>query len=182
MKEVENLEKKKVILDIIGFKNYQCEFPNNLMLDYLNLTCDQVLNVELSFKDMPGYFYEEDIAHFGRITVGGGSFGIQMATTMGLFELQPFLRYDRGHKRGLKVDHFNPMLRVVYPSGTSIYLPEKSTKYNIFGKKMPEILRIETDIHYWKAYSLGKTEKVFEGKIKKKFKKKPRARPAEAYV
>ena len=149
---VDNVEKKKVVLDIIGFKNYQCEFPNDLILDYLNLTRDKVLDVELSFKNMPGYFYEEDIAYLGRITVGGGSFGVQMATTMGLFELQPFFRYDRGHKHGLKIPHFNPTLRVVYPNGKTIYLPEKGTKYNIFGKNMPEVLRIDTNIYYWKAY------------------------------
>ena len=135
MKKEQNVKKNKVVLDIIGFKDYQCEFPNNSILDYLNLTPDKVFNVELSFEDMPGYFYDEDIAHLGRITVGGGSFGVQMFTQNGLFELQFFLRYDRGHKRGFKTQHFNPQLRVIYPNGNEIYLPEKGTKYNIFGKK-----------------------------------------------
>ena len=39
---------------------------------------------------------------------------------------------------------------------------------------MPEVLKIDTKIHYWKAYSLENSEKQFEGKIIEKFKKKPK--------
>jgi len=121
--EMDKKKDERITLNIIGFETYHCELPNDEILDCINLTRDDVLKVGFSFVDMPGYFYREDIAFLGNVVVGGGSLGVGIDTTIGRFELQPFLRYDKGHKSGLRARHFNPKLRIIYPNGKVAYLP-----------------------------------------------------------
>ena len=168
-------KRKKLILQLEdGNYCYNCDLLNDNILDNLNIKQEDLKNVEFTFWDMPGYLYDERINFLGKTTVGGGSFGVGIYTySKGNYEIQPFLRYDKGHKQGLKLSHVNPQLRLVLPNGKEIYLPDKSTKYGVFGEKMPELMVLAYPIQ-WTCYDPDDEKKVIGGTIKEKKKRKTR--------
>jgi len=166
-------KRKRLVLefvDALGCK-YESDLLNDCLLDQLNLKQEDIKEVKLDFKDMPGYFYSEDIPSLGYTTVAGGSLGFDLITyAKGTYQLQPFLRYDKGHKEGLKTEHLNPKLRVVY-NRKEWYLPDKGG-VNVFGEALPHIIETLYPIE-WKACDPDNSDIELGGKIEKRIKKKP---------
>jgi hypothetical protein len=105
----------------------------------------------------------------GNTTVGGGSIGFNIITyRKGEYEIQPFLRFDKGHEEGLKTEHLNPKLRVVH-NNRELYLPEKNGT-NIFGRGF-HMLELGYPFE-WAVYS-DEQEEIMKGKVEKKTKTKP---------
>jgi len=155
--------------DALGAE-YKCDLLNDKLLDQLGLRVNDVKEVRLDFQKMHDYFYAEEIPSFGYTTVAGGSLGLDLITyAKGVFQVQPFLRYDKGHKQGLKTEHLNPKLRVIKNS-KEWYLPDKGG-INIF-QGLPHVLEVAYPIH-WKAYDPDDLDNAIEGEIRHKFKKRP---------
>lgn len=167
-----NPARKYLILELSdAFGNYyRTDLLNDRLLDQLNLKQADIKEVKASFKDMPGYFYDEYIRQLGNTTVGGGSIGFEIATySKGDYEVQPFLRLDRGHKEGLKTEHLNPKVRVMHGNNEFI-LPEE-TGTNIFGR---DFKRIEIGYPFeWTITNSYEPENKQKGKVVRKIKKKP---------
>jgi hypothetical protein len=158
----EKKKRKKMIFQLEdGFDTYTCDLLNDDILDNLNLNQEDIKEVQITFCKMPGYLYNEGIPFLGKTTVGGGSFGVGIYTyDKGEYEIQPFLRYDKGHKEGLSLSHVNPQVRLIPPSKKEFYLPDKSTKYNIFGKDFPELMVLAYPIQ-WMCYNPNDKDSQF---------------------